>query len=191
MDCNFNGKRVLVVEDDYLIASQLAHALDKSNAVVVGPFSSLPEAQNQVIVSELAVLDINLKGQLAFDLADRLRFHDVPFVFYTGFEKVLLPERFSVIDVITKPVDPMHALSQLNARSQEIDAFRIEEIIPLLRLRAREFVSDAATADRLVEITLKSAIATKRPMPSGPDLVAWLLALMNREAADGRARFMN
>jgi DNA-binding response OmpR family regulator len=191
MQCNFNGKRVLVVEDDYLMATHLAEVLNQANAVVAGPFSTAAEAEVDVIISDLAVLDINLRGLMAFDLADRLTRHGIPYVFFTGYDKVLLPERFSGIDVINKPVDPLVAVRQLEIRSRETDSSSIVELIPLLRRRAREYLSDIAAADRLVEATLMRAVDEVAPTPAEGRLAAWLLELMAQTVQTAPGRFLN
>jgi DNA-binding response OmpR family regulator len=191
MQCNFNGKRVLVVEDDYFVAMRLAEALTQSNAVVAGPFSTVAEADVDVMISDLAVLDINLRGCMAFDLADRLTRHSIPYVFFTGYEKSLLPERFSGIDVINKPSDAMVAVRQLDVRSRESDSSDIVELIPLLRKRAREILVDQSAADRLVEATLLAALDDVTPDRPDHGLADWLLCLMSQTVQASSGRFLN
>ena len=191
MQCNFHGKRVMVVEDDYLLAMELVEELEAANAVVVGPCRNLEEASLQVAHSDLAVLDVNLQGMKTFALADRLEVLDVPFVFFTGYDNDVLPPRFAGVDCITKPTPPLIAVQYLDARSRETDSYSIVELIPMLRARARAFLADPQAADRLVELTLRLAVEDPEPMPNGSAVAPWLCYLMDRLMQSGRGHFMN
>lgn len=191
MQCNFHGKRVLVVEDNWIIAGELADSLEAANAVVLGPCSSLEDAGMHVAYSDLAILDVDVRGRSSFALADRLIRLDVPYVFFTGYDRTLLPERFSGIDVITKPRTSEAAVQQLEVASQEAGTGNIVELIPRLRARARALVSDPLAADRLVERTLQLAIDDPAPWPVRRDLAAWLTGLMDRALAAGRTQILN
>lgn len=191
MQCNFHGKRVLVVEDNWIIAGELADSLEAANAVVLGPCSTLEDAGMQVAYSELAILDVDVRGRSSFALADQLIRLDVPYVFFTGYDRTLLPERFSGIDVITKPRTSEAAVQQLEVASQEAGTGNIVELIPRLRARARALVSDPLAADRLVERTLQLAIDDPAPWPVRRDLAAWLTGLMDRALAAGRTQILN
>ena len=188
---NLNGKRVLVVEDNYLLAIELVDELEAANAVVVGPCSNLAEAGLQVPHSDLAILDVKLGVENTFTLADRLKALDVPYIFFTGYEKHVLPERFAGDDCISKPQPPSTVVRHLDQRSRKVATGNIVDLIPELRARARSFVGDPEAADRLVELTLKRAIDDDRPMPSGPDVGPWLLRLMDEILATGPRGFMN
>lgn len=191
MSCNFNGKRVMVVEDDYLLALDLVAELEAANAVVIGPCRDLDEADLQVAHSDLAVLDVNLRGKTTFALADRLEVLDVPYIFFTGYDRDVLPERFSSVDCITKPAPPRVAVQHLDARSREVDRHDIVSLIPMLRSRARTFIDDPQAADRLVEVTLQRAINDPAPLPSGAAAGVWLVQLMDHLRQSGHGHFMN
>lgn len=191
MQNNLNGKRVLVVEDNYLLAMELVDELEAANAVVVGPCSNLNEASLQVVHSDLAILDVNLGGENTFLLADRLKALDVPYIFFTGYEKHVLPARFAADECISKPQPPSMVVRHLDLRSREIASGNIVELIPALRARARAFVGDPRAADRLVELTLQHAIDDERPMPSGADVAPWLIRLMDEIFAAEPRIFMN
>ena len=102
------GRRVLVVEDEFVIADDLANALRRIGAVVVGPASSvakaraLLQAQAQV---DVAILDIKLRCETVFALADTLRAAGVLVVFATGYDRTALPERFQDLPHWEKPFD--------------------------------------------------------------------------------------
>ena len=102
------GTRVLVVEDDYFIALSIADALDRNGFRVVGPLGGRREAM-EAIRSEppdLAVVDINLQGNLTFEVADALSEASVPFLFATGCEPDVIPERYRSVPVYQKPFIP-------------------------------------------------------------------------------------
>ncbi len=99
-------RRILVVEDEYLIAMSLQAALENAGSVVVGPASSVDKAL-QTIDSEphidAAVLDVNLGGVLAYPVADMLIARKIPFVFTSGYEDNVLRERYSQVKNCPKP----------------------------------------------------------------------------------------
>jgi CheY-like chemotaxis protein len=81
------GKRVLIVEDEALVASLLEEMLLDLGATVVGPASTLPQAWElaREAVFDGAVLDVNIGGTRVDPLADALRRCRVPFVLATGY----------------------------------------------------------------------------------------------------------
>lgn len=103
------GRRVLIVEDEYYLASDARELLTGLGAEVLGPVATV-EAAREAINTELAIdsvlLDINLRGQMAFDVADTLTARGIPFAFVTGYDRTALPERFTGATSIGKPVRP-------------------------------------------------------------------------------------
>lgn len=101
------GRRILIVEDEYLLADDLSEALADGGATVLGPVASV-EAAAELIASEAeidaAVLDINLRGELIFPIADALEERGVPFVFATGYDRWAIPERFADAPRMEKPL---------------------------------------------------------------------------------------
>ena len=101
--------RVLVVEDEYLLAYQLAHALEDLGAQILGPVPSvkealaLIEAEGQI---DSAVLDVNLDGEMVFPVAEALEARNIGFVFTTGYEPLAIPERYQHVPRCEKPVAP-------------------------------------------------------------------------------------
>ncbi len=107
------GRRVLVVEDEYFIADDIARALRKLGAEVIGPLPSRDEALDAFSSQgriDAAVLDINLRGEVIYPLADALRQRGVPFVFATGYDAASIPEPYRCVARWEKPFDP-HALA--------------------------------------------------------------------------------
>jgi CheY-like chemotaxis protein len=79
------GCRVLVVEDNYLLAMDLAGLLERFGAEVVGPASSVQEAFDALDpLPDIATLDVRLRDETSFPIADELAKRGVPFVFATG-----------------------------------------------------------------------------------------------------------
>ncbi|MHC2019970.1 response regulator [Methylobacterium sp. CM6247] len=102
------GLRLLIVEDEYTIASDLADALEAAGATAVGPTSSIAEALALVEAEQNlhgAVLDINLNGELVYPVADALRARSVPFVFATGYDARVIPAAYAEVPRYEKPVD--------------------------------------------------------------------------------------
>lgn len=99
------GRRVLVVEDEVLVAMLVETALEDEHCTVVGPFSSLGEALQAARseVLDLAVLDINLAGELVFPVAEVLSERGVPFLLLSGYGEVALPRNGSHWPICTKP----------------------------------------------------------------------------------------
>lgn len=101
------GLRVLVVEDDYFIASEICTALKRAGAAIIGPAPDL-ETGLATIRRELldcAVLDINLHGQLAFQIAAELRARGIPSIFATGYDDSVIPESLADAVRLEKPID--------------------------------------------------------------------------------------
>jgi two-component SAPR family response regulator len=97
--------RVLVVEDDFFIADDLATILEQHGASVMGPISNSGDALDLLGSHrpDCALLDVNLAGEMAFGLAAALKSSDVPFLFITGYDRQALPEGFADVAILNKP----------------------------------------------------------------------------------------
>ena len=101
------GVRILVAEDEYLLAEDLVHWLAGAGATVLGPVSTVGDAirllgaERQI---DGAVLDINLCGERAFEVADVLESLAIPFIFATGYEHASLPRRYDHVTRCDKPL---------------------------------------------------------------------------------------
>jgi CheY-like chemotaxis protein len=114
---SLQGCRVLVVEDEYLLAGDFSEALASAGAEVLGPVASIEDAI-AIIASEVridaAVLDVNLRGELVFPVADALVERDIPFAFATGYDQWALPERFLTRPRVEKPFKAQKIASVLS-----------------------------------------------------------------------------
>ncbi len=97
--------KVLVVEDESLIAMQIESVLRAAGHDVVGPVGRLDRAVSCALDGRLdaAVLDVNLGGERIFPAADVLAARGVPFVFLTGYGREALPDRFRDRPAARKP----------------------------------------------------------------------------------------
>ena len=93
------GCRVLVVEDEYFLADDLRSELEAIGANVIGPVGDLGDARACVERDgfDVAVIDINLRGEAAYALADKLARQRIPFLFTTGYGAEVIPPRFENI----------------------------------------------------------------------------------------------
>ena len=99
------GLRVLVVEDDMLIAIYITEVLQDLGCVVVGPVSKLDAALRIADdeAMDAAILDVNIRGGHVFPVAERLRARGVPFALASGYGDWALPEAFRNQPRLTKP----------------------------------------------------------------------------------------
>jgi CheY-like chemotaxis protein len=88
--------RVLVVEDEFLIALTMERMLHRFGVEVVGPIASLAEAVEIACTAELdgAVLDVNVDGEKIYPCAEQLGDRGIPFILTTGYAAANLPERY-------------------------------------------------------------------------------------------------
>lgn len=113
----FDGLKVLLVEDDFIVAFDMQMLLEEQGAQVLGPAATLAEAQSIVAreLPQLAVLDVNLNGEYVFPLAEELRARAVPFLFATAYadDDRVFPEAARNIPRLAKPVLPNVLIGQL------------------------------------------------------------------------------
>ena len=103
---SLEGARVLVVEDEFLIADDLARALRDVGAIPVGPVATIDEAEEIVRRQALdaAIVDLNLRGRMASDFARRLVSTGLPCLIVSGYDGAGLSESISGIARLEKPV---------------------------------------------------------------------------------------
>ena len=106
-EADLTGKRVLVLEDDYYLAADACQALRSAGAECVGPYASEAAALERIRNNGInaAVVDINLGPGPSFRMADALMESGVPFVFVTGYDHSVIPDRFASTPRFSKPAD--------------------------------------------------------------------------------------
>jgi PAS domain S-box-containing protein len=103
----FHGRRVLLVEDEPLVALDVEAELTALGVEVIGPAGSLASAE-QLIGNgrfDAALLDANLQGEPVDRLAAALAAREVPFAFATGYGREALPAAFRDRPMLAKPFD--------------------------------------------------------------------------------------
>jgi len=111
--------RVLLVEDEYIVASALARGLRIYGAEVVGPAATVAIALALIEAHPTldgALVDINLRGIPAYDVVDALIAKGVRTVLTTGYESSVVPTRYRGLVVLQKPFDPRDAMEALFPR---------------------------------------------------------------------------
>jgi CheY-like chemotaxis protein len=101
------GRRVLIVEDRYLLASDVAEQVRLLGADVAGPSATVADASAILDAGpvDVALLDIDLDGELVYPVADLLAARGVPFIFVTGYDSDLLPPSWRTRPRLAKPLD--------------------------------------------------------------------------------------
>lgn len=184
--------RVLVAEDEFCIANDIAFWLEQAGATIIGPTPTVRETLKSLSKADdiqVAVLDINLNGELIYPAADELARRAVPLIFYSGYDDLHVPDRFksamrlskcvSSADLVSAVFDQhLGNLSTLVPMCSGLAGQAIVDLVPGLRLRARLLMPNVSAADALVERTLERAIALAPMRYKSQSLEAWLHELM-------------
>jgi DNA-binding response OmpR family regulator len=114
------ARRVLVAEDEFLVYLALEDELRDKGFEVLGPFTSVAEIRAAVAREsiDMALLDINLGGEMIFPVADELVARNIPFIFLSGYASAVVPERYSAVPRLDKPFDPQKLLATLRGLAQ-------------------------------------------------------------------------
>jgi CheY-like chemotaxis protein len=110
--------RVLVVEDEAVIAALIENALVDGGCSVVGPVATVGRALELIEKTgiDAALLDISINGRDTYPVADLLVARGVPFVFVSGFTRRDLPPRYRHCAHITKPFGPSAIMAALSSQ---------------------------------------------------------------------------
>jgi DNA-binding response OmpR family regulator len=112
------GLRILVVEDNFLVAEDLRELLSRQGCDVVGPVPRVEQGLGLLAERELdgAVLDVNLGSEDCFPIAAALQERRVPFVFLSGYsDRLSIPDSFADVPMLSKPVDAARLVSAARA----------------------------------------------------------------------------
>ncbi len=110
--------RILIIEDEFIIADEIAAIVGEAGYAVVGPVGSIPQAEAMLAdkaPADFAVVDANLRGGSSAGIANRLRELDVPFCICTGYRFNDLKATFGDVALLQKPVDGRTLLAVIKA----------------------------------------------------------------------------
>lgn len=102
------GRRILLVEDEFFLADELARILIAAGVEVIGPVPSVESALKllgSVALPDTAILDVDLGGEHVYPVADALLAHGVPFLFTTGYDQASIPDWYATARVLRKPMN--------------------------------------------------------------------------------------
>jgi CheY-like chemotaxis protein len=102
---DLRAHRIMVVEDEALIAMVLVDHLQEIGLSAVGPFSRVADALKVGEELDAAILDVNLGGESVYPVADMLHARGIPFVFMTGYGSASIDPRFAMVPVLQKPIE--------------------------------------------------------------------------------------
>lgn len=106
MSSEIDGWQILVVEDDYLIASVLEDDLARLGAKVVGPAPNVRRALRLIDETDgldAAVLDVTLGDEPSFRVASALQARGIAFLFTTGYDSNAIPSEWRHVPIVQKP----------------------------------------------------------------------------------------
>lgn len=113
------GKRVLLLEDEFLIAldvEQICRDQGCEDVIVFRALSEVPESATVPTAVDVAIIDVMVDGGSTFELAHRLRQQKIPFVFATGLsQREEAFQAFESVPVVTKPYAAQQLVSALRS----------------------------------------------------------------------------
>ena len=101
-----SGRRILVAEDDYMIAEGIAEMLSEAGAEALGPVPTVADAIRLVATGDrvdAALLDVNLRGETIWPVVDALLACGVPLVLSTGYDEDVIPRAYAHLPRCEKP----------------------------------------------------------------------------------------
>lgn len=115
---SLEGVRVLILEDEYLLADDLARALRAAGAHPIGPAKSVKHAEDLIVGEspDAAILDLNLHGETASDFIERLSASDVHCLIVSGYGADAVPQSIVEVPRLEKPVNAPIVVDALAAQ---------------------------------------------------------------------------
>jgi CheY-like chemotaxis protein len=110
---DLNAKRVLIVEDDYVTAQGLSHAIADNGFAVVGPVDTADLAVRLIAHQppDGALLDVRLRGGSAVEVAKALQERGVPFIVMSGYSQDTLPLELKQAPFVAKPMSELELIA--------------------------------------------------------------------------------
>ena len=112
----FTGSKILIVEDNHLLAEVICDFVTECDMQPVGPATGLDRGLFYARVAPLdgAILDINLDGRLSFPICQVLQQRGIPFCFLTAYSDLsLVPKQFRGVPLVSKPFEPAEMLTAI------------------------------------------------------------------------------
>lgn len=116
------GRKILVVEDEWMIAEHLSMLLEDLSYEVIGPVANVADALAKADEEQIdgALLDANLNGTSSAPIADALIASDVPFIVVTGYGGLQLPTAaMNAAPRLTKPFTELELEQALSVLFQQ------------------------------------------------------------------------
>ena len=116
-----SGLRVLLVEDEMVVSLEMEALLSDQRCTVVGPFDRLSDAVEaaQTEDLDLAVLDVNIRGEKVYPVAEVLASRGVPFLLVSGYGRNAVPANRPEWRVCSKPFRPKELVDMLTEQINE------------------------------------------------------------------------
>ncbi len=113
---NIKGMRVLIVEDEFFIADDLARAIRSNGGSPVGPVGTIREAEEMIRHSpvDAAIIDLNLRGEMASEFIKKLAASGRPCLIVSGYGGDAVPDSVRAISRLEKPVSPALVIETLS-----------------------------------------------------------------------------
>lgn len=105
-------QRILIVEDEAMLALVLEQDLADAGYQTIGPFTDVQTASRAACEEQFdkAVLDINLRGEMSYPVAQSLWERNIPFLFLSGYGAESMPEHFRGLPRLSKPYESRQLL---------------------------------------------------------------------------------
>jgi len=112
---SLEGIRVLIVEDEFFLADDLARALRAAGGEPVGPVATVEQAEGLLASEQVdaAILDLNLRGRMASEFVERLATTGLPCLIVSGYGNDGLPASINAVRKLEKPVSPAAVMKTL------------------------------------------------------------------------------
>ncbi len=116
------GTRVLVVEDEALVCTLIEDFLEALGYEVIATAARLEEAlvKATTLSMDVAILDVNLGGQLSYPVAKTLEARNIPFLFATGYGATGLSPDFRGVPILNKPFGIPQLENALHAATMNV-----------------------------------------------------------------------
>lgn len=113
-DADLAGRKVLIVEDEFYLATEIAEQVERAGGIVLGPFRDASASLEHLDAGpDCAVVAINLGQGPSFMVAEALQRHGVPFLFLTGYDAAMIPPQFAHVERIEKPANTSRVIDAI------------------------------------------------------------------------------